>query len=435
MPRTATGQVIERRGKRGKTFAIRYRVNGDREFETLGTVDEGWDRPKAEEALKDRLAAVRLGTWEPPRAVLVVENRGEPTFHEFATEYVNGRQHELRTRSVEALEWALSGHLLQWFARHRLSEITPQEVDRYRVAKVRERQELEGAIRRGEPLREEVIDRRGRKTTRALRGLSNGSVNKTIAVLARVLDQALEYGWIETNPARGKRRRLKAERPRRTWLELDEVRDLLDGAREHRALLATMLLAGLRVSEACALRWRDVDLARARLRVAESKTEAGERAVELSPDLRDELAAHKARARATEPADLVFTTRRGTARDRSNVRARVLTRAVEQANEARAKAGRPSIVGVTNHSLRRTFASLLYEAGASPAFVMAQMGHASSALALEVYARKMERGRDTGERMDALLRGAEWAQTGTNGPASLEALSDEKTESEAKPLQ
>jgi hypothetical protein len=45
---------------------------------------------------------------------------------------------------------------------------------------------------------------------------------------------------------------------------------------------------------------------------------------------------------------------------------------------------------------------------------MAQMGHTSSALALEVYAKVMERKRDTGERMDALIRGADWPQTGTN---------------------
>lgn len=56
----------------------------------------------------------------------------------------------------------------------------------------------------------------------------------------------------------------------------------------------------------------------------------------------------------------------------------------------------------------------MYEAGASPSYVMAQMGHSSSALALEVYAR-MQRDRDTGARMDALVRGADWAQMGTNG--------------------
>jgi hypothetical protein len=64
----------------------------------------------------------------------------------------------------------------------------------------------------------------------------------------------------------------------------------------------------------------------------------------------------------------------------------------------------------------------LYEAGASPAYVMSQMGHASSALALEVYAKKMELKRDTGERMDALVRGADWAQVGTSASESPERV-------------
>ena len=45
---------------------------------------------------------------------------------------------------------------------------------------------------------------------------------------------------------------------------------------------------------------------------------------------------------------------------------------------------------------------------------MSQMGHERAELALEVYAKKMERKRDTGERMDALIRGADWAPLGTN---------------------
>ena len=83
--------------------------------------------------------------------------------------------------------------------------------------------------------------------------------------------------------------------------------------------------------------------------------------------------------------------------------------------------------GVTNHTLRRTFASLLYEAGASPAYVMSQMGHASSALALEIYARKMERDRETGARMDALIRGAEWTPSASGGrlPRALVQVDEE----------
>ena len=75
-------------------------------------------------------------------------------------------------------------------------------------------------------------------------------------------------------------------KPRRTWLELDEVRALLNAAKgPPRAMLATMILAGLRVGELLALRWRDVDLANGKLRVEEAKTDAGERVVDLSPAL------------------------------------------------------------------------------------------------------------------------------------------------------
>ena len=55
--------------------------------------------------------------------------------------------------------------------------------------------------------------------------------------------------------------------------------------------------------------------------------------------------------------------------------------------------------------------------GAQPTDLMAAMGHKSAKLALEVYARKMQRDRDTAQRMKALV----WAQTGTNeAPKELE---------------
>jgi integrase len=182
-----------------------------------------------------------------------------------------------------------------------------------------------------------------------------------------------------------------------------------------------MTLAGLRVSTLCVLRWRAVDLARGTLRTEDDKTDAGKRQIDLSPDLLDELKMHRAKASTIDPDVLVFPTSRGTRRDRSNVLRDVLRPAVALVNKRRAEKELPPITeGVTNHTLRRTFASLLYEAGASPAYVMSQMGHTSADLALEVYARKMERKRDTGERMDALIRGADWAPTGTNAePVSL----------------
>lgn len=159
-----------------------------------------------------------------------------------------------------------------------------------------------------------------------------------------------------------------------------------------------------------ALRWRAVDFESGTLTVEESKTEAGEgRTIDLAPALLDELKTHWAEHPRASLDDLVFPTRRGRARDRSNSRGRLAT-ILRRANVARAKEELPPIAHVTNHTLRRTFASLMYEAGAQPTDVMAAMGHKSAKLALEVYARKMSRKRDTAERMEALV----WAQMGTD---------------------
>jgi integrase len=132
---------------------------------------------------------------------------------------------------VDYFEWALSGHLLPIFANYRLSEIGPELVDRYKVAKLREREE-------------KLVER----------PLANSSLNKTLKIGAQVFDAAIEYGLVTANPFRGKRRRVRESKPHRTWLELREVGAILDAAGKRRALLATMILAGLRVGELMALR-------------------------------------------------------------------------------------------------------------------------------------------------------------------------------------
>jgi integrase len=413
MARPPTGQVLERTTRHGRTFALRFRAYGKRRYLTLGSSGNGWNRQRAEHELANVLADIRRGIWKPPEPQPAIDGADvdqEPTFHVLASEWVERRRHEVDGRSVEHWRWALSSHLLPFFAAVKPSQITTALVERYKTAKLAERE-----ARLDEIARWQTLDpkKRGRMPARPL---SNASINKTLKVLAQVLDDAVEFGYADTNAARGRRRRLKAAKPKRTWLELHEVQALLAAAGKHRALLATMVLAGLRVGELCALRWRDVDLAGGKLRVVDAKTQAGERVVDLSPLLLDELKLHRADSRFDRPDDLVFGTGRGSIRNRSNITRQILQPAIERANADLAKAGRTPIEGVTNHSLRRTFASLLYEAGATPAYVMAQMGHTDPALALAVYTKVMERKRDTGARLDALVRGADWALMGTTSP-------------------
>jgi len=426
MARPPTGQVIEKRRKDGTTFALRFRAYGERRYVTLGTVAERWDRRRAEVELENVLADVRRGIWKPPaRADVIAETEHEPTFHELASEWVERRRHEVDDRTVEHWKWALSNHLLAFFATYLPSQISVALVERYKAAKLRERQQQQIELERWAKTPKE---QRGKRPSAAL---NNASINKTLTVLAQVLDDAIELGYVDTNAARGKRRRLKASRPKRTWLELHEVQALLTAAGRHRALIAAMILAGSRVGELIALRWRDVDLAVGKLRVDDAKTDAGERVVDLSPLLLGELKLHRADTKADDPDALVFGTRCGTRRNRSNITRQILAPATERANGELVMSGRNPIAHVTNHSLRRTFCALLYEAGASPSYVMAQMGHSDASLALEIYSKVMERKRDTGARMDALVRGADWAPMGTNGADHGSSAAVPSTESPA----
>src|SRR4051812_28360549 len=138
MARPATGQVVERSGKRGTTFALRFRAYGKRQFITLGSSADGWTAEKARDELQNVLADVRRGIWRPPAPEPVVEAPQDPTFHEFASEWLAAKRPELRESTAIAYEGELTLHLLPFLARHRLSQITTREVDRYRQAKVRE---------------------------------------------------------------------------------------------------------------------------------------------------------------------------------------------------------------------------------------------------------------------------------------------------------
>lgn len=106
--------------------------------------------------------------------------------------------------------------------------------------------------------------------------------------LAQVLDDAVEYELLDTNPARGKRRRMRLPQSRRSFLEPDQVVDLLDAAdrwegellagrfadrviRGRRAMLATLCLAGPRINELTAATRARLDVHGGRLRIGEAR--------------------------------------------------------------------------------------------------------------------------------------------------------------------
>lgn len=381
MPRRATGSVVvDTRGGRPR-FSVRFRAYGKRQFVPLGSAPD-WTRDRAEQQLRYILADVERGIWKPPdrRPAPAPVQPKDPTLHEFASEWFRDNEGKWRESTRLDYQWQLSNHLLPFFAQHRLSQITPREIDRYTAAKVRE----------GE--------------------LSATSINKTVTRLGQILKRAKRWGLIERNPVEDAER-LKAPRPSPVHLDraehiaalLDAAGELDRGARRdrahipRRAILATLVMAGLRIGELLDLRWRDVDLTGGRIHVRESethtvKTQAGVREIDMLPGLHDELLALKARVTHDEPGDLVFATRRRTRFGPSNLRTRVLAPAISLANEHLVSAGDvPLPERLTPHKLRHTFASVLVALGVDPGSVMDQMGHTDAAFTLRVYRHGMRR--------------------------------------------
>jgi integrase len=416
MARRNTGSVFEKVWTDG--FTISYgayaRAYGRREKVTFGTSKPGWNRRRAEIEAERIIQQIERGTWVPPRlepredrlegAMADLGVTVDESFRVFATRWWRAKQLGLDEDTINDYEWRLN-YLERFFGRYRLSEITPRVVDCFRDELHEQAEAIRAATARGRVLNETVTDKRGRTYERKRRPLSNTSINAMITLLGQIMQQAFDYELIDRNPVPvgGRTARfLKRSRLRRTFLEVDEYVALLDAAGEletearsdfkglgRRAMIATLGLAGLRISEMSDLRVGQVDLQRGRFKLADAKTDAGVREVEISLYLRDELLEHvmdrQARELPTGPSDYFFGTATGGRRDPDRFRDRILARAVERANATRAGSGLAPLPPITPHALRRTWATFAAMIGRDPKWIAAQIGHTSPAFTFSVY--------------------------------------------------
>ena len=167
---------------------------------------------------------------------------------------------------------------------------------------------------------------------------------------------------------------------------------------DYRPLGAMLAYAGLRVSEALAVRWRDLDLDGGRLNVVAQldrggctvplKTTASAATVDLLPALAREHRAHRIRRAAlgiqlVRADALAFSTRTGKPHHQ-----RSALRAV-QAAAAAANLGH-----VTAHDLRHSLVANALDAGLTLAEASRLARHASPAVTASVYADVLEAKRD-----------------------------------------
>jgi integrase len=388
--RPAHGYVVERPGRTGIAYAIWYRFNGKRIYRTVGRSEDGYTRDSAEVELQNVLADINRGHHQEVEEV---------TFERFASDWYHRREPEWAPKTARSYKDTLELHLSPYFGDYLLGQLALEHVDAYKAHKLRE----------------------GR--------LSAYSINKSISLLSSVLEDAVRYRLIASNPARLVKR-LKAARPEGHYLEPFQVAPLLDALPErHRTLFGLLIRAGLRIGEATALRWSDVDPHRAVIvlrrtisagKVKES-TKSGDThaVVRLTPELVRSLAAWQLRehdAGRGGDGEWVFPSDGGRPLDPDNLRKRVLRPAVKAANGKLTEDELPGIPeGLTLHDLRRSCCSLLFASGAQLPEVMERMRHRDERMTLRVYAKVMRsRASDVDAALDALLTSNKPA---TNGAA------------------
>ncbi len=216
-------------------------------------------------------------------------------------------------------------------------------------------------------------------------GLSGSTVHGIRTALGKVLQSAVDWGFLEQNPARGIRIGDRQPKTERLYLNPSEVRRLLAALSEPcHTIVLVAALTGMRIGEILALRWRSLDLLHGSILIRESvsegrfgspKTRSSRRDVPMSEPVQKAFEVQRGQSRQTFPDDLVFATRKQTPLNPKNLLRRVL---------------RPTCVAlglpaITWHSFRHTHATLLGEVGESLRTAQAILGHSDLGTTLNVY--------------------------------------------------
>jgi integrase len=328
------------RGKNGKLrksriWSMDYMLDGKQHCESTKTTN----KRVAQRIFDLRVAEIIEGRFRLPKS-------DAPRFKQFSQQFLDS----IRNESTRKRYKSSVTNLLSHFGDIRLSEITPERIEDFKEARLKE-------------------------TVRA------ATVNRDLAVLRRMLKIAERKRLINTTPFREvEMLEERKERRQPHILTFDEEEKLLSTAAEHVRVLAILILeTGLRSGkEALALKWADIDFLNESIRVRQSKTMAGQRVVPMSSRCNAELLRWR-ELFGPNFSEYVFPKPGHPETHLRDVRA--------------AWASALSAAGLERfwiYDLRHTFASRVTQAGVSHIFVAQIMGHSSSSTILQTYAKAID---------------------------------------------
>lgn len=323
------------------------------------------DRKAAEAVAREISAQLQLGKFDfqPKQAAPAFKSYAEAWMQTTVTEANN-----YKPSTIKDYEILLEKHITPEFGDLAITEITRGKIKSFLLSKLNA-------------------------------GYARSTVSHMKDVVSGVLTRAMDDELIQANPALGLKNILKKRsRPEDEIDPLtdDELNLLLKAVyespklKEHFCLFLLLARTGMRIGEALALQWGDIDfngrfiqVRRSTVRGVISTPKSGKsRRVDMSLQLTEVMKAHEAQSKVKGMAfgfggipEFVFTNEAGNAIDKDNWRRRVFNKALKAAK----------LRTIRIHDLRHTYATLRIAKGDNIADVSGQLGHHSIKLTLDVY--------------------------------------------------
>jgi integrase len=296
--------------------------------------------------LDEELRAVNQGTARPESSML---------FGTFAEEqWKTLVLPTLKLSTQHGYKTVLAKHLLPYWRDWRLRDIGRQDVQQW------------------------VADRFKRQ-------LGWQTVRNAWTLLSGILETAVEYGYLSTNPARGVKFPEKELKEAPALIIGEAFVKLLGRLDEPYCTMVKLIaVTGMRIGELLAVRWRSLELDSGTLSVRESvyegkfqspKTPKSRRTIPLGPQAISWLREHRFRATHTASDDLVFGNRNGRPLRESKLLRNILQPAAKDAGLSR----------LTWHQFRHIHSSLLNDLGVPVKIAQEQLGHSSISTTLNIY--------------------------------------------------
>jgi integrase len=208
-------------------------------------------------------------------------------------------------------------------------------------------------------------------------------------LLSSIFSVATQYDDISNNPVRSKLHKPKPEDREKPTLPLQVHAALINTVDpDYRVLFTLMSVAGLRIGEALALRWMNLDFATGRISITNNlwrrslkspKSKASKRTFRLPSALVNALIVHKSNSAFTSLTDFVFCGSSGDPLYPDRLRKEVLYPALDKLGIER------TAREYGFHILRHTVASLGYDLTKDSIGVQNALGHADEIITKNIY--------------------------------------------------